>query len=378
MAEVQTSTQGYKRIFGYKQYLPRLRWQRKRALLDYLPQPVLDKLNGAQINRFSNSGIAVSWARVLNELGYVVDVVDWQDKKFRPETGYDLVVFHGGKNFTNIYPKRIGDPAVIYFSSGSYWKFNNQAEDARIKDFERRHKTKAARDRYIFDSEEAVNRAADGIIVLGDSSMKDTYPKRFKVLTINNASFPDDHFDSITKDYSKVRKCFLFFAGSGNIHKGLDLLIDAFKDLDEHLYIVTVPDKDVLKVFKKELKLPNIHLVGQVNMRDPKFYEVMDKCAFVILPSCSEGMAGSVVEAMNQGLIPIVSKETRLDARKYGLVLKDNQIETIKKAVSQMSTLEMEKVEKMAKRARGVAQKNHSPEKFRRDLRKQIREILNT
>jgi len=376
---IEESSDGYKRIYGYDKYLPRWYLKRRRALLDYLAQPVLDQIEGKQIIRFSNSGIVLSWAQVLNQLGYIVDVINWDDRGFSPKEDYDLVVFHGGKNFDSIYKKINNKPQTIYFSSGSYWKFSNTREDKRIKDFMRRHGTKIERDRYVYDSEDPVNTVADGIIVLGDPSMKDTYPKEYtSIFTINNASYPDEHFTSAhkTKDYDKARKNFLFFAGSGNIHKGLDLLIDAFKDLDANLYIMTAPDKKVMAVFKSELKQSNIHMVGEVPMRTEKFYEIVDKCAYVILPSCSEGQAGSVVECMNQGLIPIVSKETRLDATDYGVVLNNNSISMIKRTVIAMAQLDCAKVKKMAEITREVALREHSAEKFRKNLKKTIRGII--
>ena len=365
-------------IYGYRRYLNPLRLHKKRALLSYLPKPIIDNMAGKKTVRFSNSGIVLSWARVLNELGYVVDVVDWEDKTFRPGSAYDLVVFHGAKNFQNIYPVLAGSPRIIHFLSGSYWKFNNKAEDRRIADFEKRHGVKMPRDRYIFANEDPVNEAADGLVVLGDPSMRDTYPSKYpKVITINNASYPDKHHRHIERDYRQARKHFLFFAGSGNIHKGLDLLIDCFKDTEDlHLWIVTVLEQKFLDVYVKELVLPNIHLIGQVEMRDKQFYDAMDRCAYAILPSCSEGQAGSVVEAMNQGLIPIVSKETRLDAHKYGVVLANTRIPTIRKMILEMSRLSPSTIYRMASRMRQIVEKHHTPKSFRKELRKAIIEIL--
>lgn len=364
-------------IHDYREFLRSFSPRKKRALLSYLTLPVMEELNSKKIVRFSNSGIALSWVRVLNELGYTVDIINWDDKEYVPQREYDLVVFHGGKNFNNVYPALKGKPKIIHFLTGSYWRFNNSAEDARIKDFERRHKIKVERDRYIHAPEDPVNEVADGIIVLGDPSMRNTYPEKYSlVLTINNGSCPDKHFRKIKKNYAGSKHNFLFFAGSGNIHKGLDLLIDSFKDLDEHLYIVTVLDKKVLAVFKQELKLPNIHLIGQVEMRSAQFYELMDKCAYAILPSCSEGQAGSVVEAMNQGLIPIVSKETRLDTGSFGVTLKNNSIKCIKETVHHMAMLETTNVKKLSRLTRQAVKKDHSPKKFRKDLKKAVEQVL--
>lgn len=363
------------RIFGYERYLRAK--AAKRALLSYLPRPILEQLEGTQTIRFSNSGIALSWARVLNELGYSVDIISWDDRSYTPRHSYDLAVFHGGKNFSSLQKKLTPAPPIITFASGSEWHFANQQEDNRIADFAKCHGVTMPRDRYVFDSEDAACQAAKGIIVLGDPSMRETYAQYPHVFTINNASYPDRHFDTITKDYDEARRHFLFFAGAGNIHKGLDLVIDAFKDLPAlQLHIVTVLEPAFLKVFESELQLPNIHLAGEINMRTAEFYDVIDQCAFCILPSCSEGQAGSVVECMNQGLIPIVSKETRLDATGYGTILDDNSIPTIQKTVTRLSQLSAREVEYRARKTRAIAKKEHSPEAFRKQLHELIKTIL--
>ncbi len=369
-----SSQAGQTIIRNYDKYLPRLSLKKPRhALLSYLTEPVVSDLRGEKLVRFSNHGLAVGWAKTLNKLGYIVDIIDWDNKSYSSAKDYDLVIFHGGKNFSNIMPALKNHPKIIHWLTGSYWKFNNSQEDKRLKDFARRHGVTVARDRYIYESEDEVNEAAEAIIVLGDPTMKETYPSKYKkVLTVNNASYPDDHFDTHKKNYGQAKNNFLFFAGSGNIHKGLDLLIDSFKDLDEHLYIVAHTDKDVLRVFKKELERPNIHLFGEVGMRTDPFYEVMNTCAFVILPSCSEGQAGSVIEAMNQGLIPIVSKETRLDTKNYGFTLLKSSIQEIRQTVLQAASMSADEVRALSRRTRRVALKDHSSKSFENQLKKAI------
>lgn len=352
--------------------------KRRRALISYLVQPVIDDLKALPENRFSNSGIARSWRLVLENLGYLVDIINWDDNDFEPLSNYDLVIFHGGKNFDQIYPKLNGRPKIIYFSTGSHWQFHNAQEQKRLADFQKRHDVKLAADRPINEPEELAYKAADGIIALGNQAVRRTYDKYPVVQMLNNANYPDDHFEHVRKDYDMTRKNFLFFAGAGNIHKGLDLLIDSFKDLKEHLYIVGPTDKWVMEVLKKDFALPNIHLIGEVNMRTREFYSAMDKCAFCILPSCSEGQPGSVVEAMNQGLIPIVSRESGLDADRYGLILPKNTPAEIKKAAQKLSALSPAEIAKMAIRVREVALSEHSPEKFRKDLKKAIVRIINS
>ena len=295
------------RIKGYDRYLAAN--HPKRALLSYLPGPVKDQMAGGSSLHFSNYGIAVTFPKVLNKLGYIVDVINWDDTSFEPEDLYDLVIFHGGHNFTQLKPRLLGYPVIIYFSTGTYWKNHNGCEKKRFKDFRRRHGTELPPDRFIDSSEEAPVRAANGIISLGDLRVAATYPLCTKVLPLNNASYVEGSIPT-GKIFATARDNFLFFAGNGNVHKGLDILIDAFLGLTaKHLYVATNLERRFLDVYRPKLAdSANIHLLGRLKLGSAKFMALVDTCAFVVLASCSEGSPGSVVDAMHHGLIPVLSR----------------------------------------------------------------------
>jgi glycosyltransferase involved in cell wall biosynthesis len=369
------STADVTRVLGYGRYLKSKPY--KRALLSYLPSPLIAELRGEQLTRFSNHGLAVSWARVLNELGYIVDCISWDDTAFEPQETYDVVVLHGAKNYEQLASRLAGNPTLVYFTTGTHWRFNNAQEETRLLELRERHGLTLPHDRYISTGEDRVYAAAKGIVALGTDYIAATYHNSPTVMNINLACYPDAHFNSRTKDYAVQRNNFVFFAGAGNVHKGLDILLDSFAGLEQQLYIVTPMESAFLKAFKRELSLPNIHLIGEVNMRTPEYYDVMDQCDFIIFPSCSEGQAGSVIEAMNQGLIPIISRETGVDVHSFGLELTDCKIDTIKQAVASMAALDAAQIKKRSKLARRTAKQRHSPEQFRKDLRQAIKTIIN-
>jgi len=92
-------------------------------------------------------------------------------------------------------------------------------------------------DRWIQDCEEYANESADGIICLGNIVARDSYSKFPLVINLNNAAYHDTRYERTKKDFNRGRNNFLFFSGSGNVHKGLDLLLEAFSQLPAHLYI---------------------------------------------------------------------------------------------------------------------------------------------
>lgn len=219
-------------------------------------------------------------------------------------------------------------------------------------------------DRYIPASEEWAVSHADGIITLGDLFARATYGRFPLVIALNNAAYDDNRLDSASKDFWQARTRFLFFAGHGNIHKGLDLLLEAFSDLDAELFVCQALDPEFLEVYRAELTgRANIHTIGPVGMRSPRFYQLVDQCAYAILPSCSEGSAGSLVECMHQGLIPVRSRATTISAD-CGVVIELCDIPSIKDVVRDLSTRPASWCEAESERTRAIAVSQFSEAAF--------------
>ena len=62
-----------------------------------------------------------------------------------------------------------------------------------------------------------------------------------------------DTYSSSNKNFDDARNNFLFFNGPGNVHKGLDLMLEVFTRVDQHLYIRQNIEPAFLKAYKKEL-----------------------------------------------------------------------------------------------------------------------------
>lgn len=360
-------------IIGYARYLKGV--PVGRALLSYLPNPVREELAGKQESEFSNRGIARALPRALNEVGYEVDIVSWDTKSFSASGPYDLLVQHGGVNYTSLRTLVKPSGKKIYFSTGSYWKYHNAAEKRRFDAFAKRHGTRPPYDRLVTNPEEEANREADGIIAIGNKLVAQTYKKFPKVLALNLACYADPR-PAIVKNHAKTKNNFLFFAGGGSIHKGLDLTIEAFVGLDQHLYIMAYIEPEVMRVYEKMLDLPNIHYIGPGHFRSDEFYRVMGLCSFAILPSCSEGQPGSMVECLNEGLIPVISREVHLDIDDFGFLINRPSVNTVRRAVIEASKIDTKSVSRYSKAARRTALSRHSPERFQGALKNHLAEVL--
>lgn len=343
-----------------------------RALLSYRTQPVADLLASTEALQFSNDGAIQAIVQVLNELGYVVDVIDWDDERPHLNQQYDVLILHGGINYEYVKSFRKPNGKLIYYSSGSYWKYHNEQEVVRFRAFEERHGIKLTYDRHIGASEEPVNQAAHLIISLGNAQTASTYSAFKHIAHLQAASVPETRDIPIdSKDYAIARKHFLFMAGPGNIHKGLDRALDYFQShTGLHLHIMTKFDDEFEEYYRAALhSLPNIHSYGYVPFRSPEFYDIIDRCAYSLLFSCSEGSPGSVIESMEQGLIPVITKTSHLDIGSAGYVIDDVEDETISKMIEQAAGHSPKKVHSLARTSRNLITKKHRPEHFRRELK---------
>lgn len=370
----QIITDPYVRILGYSEEIGAVK--PKRALLSYLSKPVLDEINGGSSVRFSNDGLATSWPRVLNRLGYSVDIINWDDTEFNFKETYDLVISHGGINYENIAKQLFPETTYLYFSTGSYWKFHNQQEEKRFEEFKIRHGKALPNDRRIDYPEEAANQRANAIICLGNQGAADTYKDFEFVYNLPIGSFTTQGNAKTIAELEAGRENVLYVAGAGNIHKGLDLVLDAVNELPNlHLYIYTFLDNDFTHVYAKQLAGNQVTICDFEAFPNEKFLELTRKCNTAIMPSCSEGSPGSIVEAIIQGLIPIVSKEAHIDVDDFGITLKDNTVDTIKKALSSLVSEDIKKLQLKSKSANRIGLTRHSKERYERSLANIVRDI---
>ena len=281
---------------------------------------------------FSNKGIAQAIPKALNELGYEVDIMRYNDLQSKPSGKYDLFVGHMGLNFEQISRQLPPETIRIYFSTSLYWRECNVREAGRIYDLAVRRGYVLPPDRTILQSEDYANCVADGIICLGNQDATGTYSQFPCVIGINNAAYPVTWHGWKDKDYEQGRRHFLFFSGGGSIHKGLDLLLEAFAGTELHLHVCQHIGARFGEVYRHELtECPNIHMHGYIPMRSVSFEALALQCNWVISATCGEGQPGAVIECMAHGLVPVLPAAANIDLGHLGILLPDCTIDTIRR-----------------------------------------------
>jgi hypothetical protein len=349
----------------------------KRALVSYLVSPLLMPKRKRDRTVFSNFGIAQQVPQVLNQLGYIVDIVRYDLKGWKISERYDLFLGHGGINFEEIIEKLPKETVSIYFSTGIYWKEWNIREAKRLYDLTLRRGCILPPDRPIRQSEEFANRRADGIICLGNEAAVSTYSDFPLVIGINNATYPIAWTGWNTKDYRRGCQHFLFFSGDGNVHKGLDLLLEAFAGTDLQLHICQSIDSEFAALYRYELmESDNIHLHGRLPMRSEQFESLARLCNWAITATCAEGQPGAIIECMGYGLIPILPDSANIDLSELGVRITDCSVETIRKTCLRLAQTSAEDCRRKSIQVAEVVKKDYSPEHFNKTLAAAIQEII--
>lgn len=314
-------------------------------------------------------------AQIYLDLGYAVDVIHWRNKYFVPQKKYTIFVdYHA--NLERLAPLLNPNCIKIMHIDSTHWLFHATAQHQRMLDLQRRKGVTLPLTKMV-----EPNRGieiADCAVTHGNQFVLDTFRYANKPIyqVPQTSSLRWDWFSD--KDIEQARRHFLWFGSSGLVHKGLDLVLEAFAQMPEYHLSVCGPislDKKYEEVefcnaFHRELyELPNIHTHGWINIASQEFVELAKKCIAIVFPSCSECSPSGVINCMNAGLIPVVLRETDINVGDFGYLLRDESISAIKDAVKEIAQRPAEELLVLSRKTWEHARENYTREKFSRAYR---------
>jgi len=339
----------------------------KDCLMIYIVEPFLGPIS----DRHQNQWQAVMIAKIFGENGYNVDVVNYQYKKEPQFTKkYDLV-FGLIPREDHFYEKHIKDDAIkIAYLTSSNLAFTREAEQKRLADLERRRGAKLKAYRQTASIDKSIEQF-DAAFFFGNEYNIHTYSSFHMppVHYIVNNGYDNLYLPSYNEHHADS---FLFFGSLGQVHKGLDLLLELFSipDFPFHLYVCGAYEQepDFCEEYYRELyQCENIHPMGFVDIHSDAYQTVVRQCAFMLLPSCAEGCAGSVVTVMSSGVIPIVSRECGYDDDAV-INLPDCDPETIRQFVYDYGNKTPEWIAKQSERMVSIVREKFSKKDFIRSF----------
>ena len=324
----------------------------------------------------------VEIARIIGTFGYDVDVIQYDETDSRIfRHAYDLLFeiqpknTPGGGYWTFLNPGCIR----IAYLTGSSPAFSNEAERKRLEDYTLRHGENVLCCKRQAQELSKETEKFDAFFLIGNEQVLHTYDEFHLPDTYLIPNTGYDFGDRFVQAERK-KQDFLFFSGFGLIHKGLDLVLDVFAEegFPCELYVCgpTEQEKDVQKELGSLLyQRSNIHTAGFVDIWSREFAGIAGRCAFSILPSCSEAMAGSVLTAMSAGIIPVCSRECGFDEDDV-MILKDCRIETIREAVLQCAAMPDGEIQKRRQHVRNLIKTKYSREQFTDKISRSIDSVL--
>jgi glycosyltransferase involved in cell wall biosynthesis len=340
-------------------------------------QALLLKSSQPTPNTHTNYWGSLQMIKTFLNLGYCVDAINHSNDKFLPEKDYSIFV-DLRRNLERLAPLLNKDCLKIMHIDTAHMLFHNAAESRRLLELNQRRGVTLRPRR--FEIPNLGIEYADCATTTGNAFTISTFRYankpiyRLPIPAAVSCPWPEG------RDWEACRRCFLWFNSYGLVHKGLDLVLDAFADMPEYHLTVCGPidqEEDFARAYHKELyQTSNIHTVGWVDINSPKFTEITNNCIGVILLSCSECASSSVVNCMHAGLIPIISYECGLDIDDFGFVLKDCSIKNIKECIQTVAGLPAQELKERARQAWEFARANHTRDLFAQEYRKVVTKII--
>lgn len=356
---------------------------KKTALLSYIKKVFTDtdlKNDLSHTNRFTTYVIA----EVLRDIGYNVDVIDWNEDLEDDFNKYDLVTGLG-KSLDQVIQQRDSKSKtkVIWFGTGCNPLFSNVVTLNRIADFYNRTRHLLLdSSRYIKEDWPLQHEFCDWMILHGSTFAKSTYSTK-KISCINAPVFIYHSIERTEKEWQTAKNNYLWFGTGGLIHKGLDLTIEAFKsstNLNLHICGDMTREPAFYNHYKNIIETKvNITYHGFVDVDSDSFAKILQTCAFIVFPSASEGNCASVITCMaNGGLIPIVTKNADIDTADYGIIIEDLTAEAVQKSLTQSQNLTIEELKLQSTTITQQTRNLNSFEYFRADFTSKLQNALKT
>jgi glycosyltransferase involved in cell wall biosynthesis len=347
------------------------------VVLSYITWPFVEGWKSPKVRGHTNAFEVVTMARIYQELGFTVEIVDYNNETYLPPKECCIVIdLHGQLERWNTVLSQ--QCYRVLHATGAHWLQANQAELTRLAAIRDRNGVVLLPQRQVIPSNSAT--LANHITLLGNEYTMKSFEfagKPIARIPISSAyEFPWPE----GRDFSKAKKNFLWVGSFGMVHKGLDLVLEAFAKMPElSLTVCGRPEKekDFFQLYEKELcHTSNIHFQGWIDMESPEFLEIAKTHAGIIYPSCSEGGGGSVIHCMHAGMVPICTRESSIDLGDFGVFIKNGTVDAVMEAAQAFAALHDQEVEQRAETSYAHVRRYHTRERFRENYSKFARQLL--
>jgi glycosyltransferase involved in cell wall biosynthesis len=311
---------------------------RGTVVISYILWPFLEGIDSPKTRGHTNAWEAVTMANIFLELGFHVEIIDWQNRVYLPPADCRIVM-DIDSNIERWNPMLPKGCLKVFHATGPHWIQSNIAELSRIEGIRQRKGLSLMPRRQVQYNRGA--ELADCITVLGNDYTVSTYlPANVPITRIPISSAYEYPLPE-TRNFESTRKNFFWLSSYGMAWKGLDLALEAFAQMPElNLTVCGRPEKepDFFELYRKELlHTPNIRLIGWMDLSSPEFREIAGTHASVVQLGSAEGGGGSAIHCMHAGMIPVCTRENSIDLMDFGYLVDPPTIENVKRLCRQIS-----------------------------------------
>lgn len=215
----------------------------------------------------------------------------------------------------------------------------------------------------------------DRCIVLGDlSSFEQVAAKKYSLCP---TGFGNPSYGNRVGDFGAAKRSFVWMGTNAPIHKGLDVLIEAFSGLPSLTLHVVGMTREQLREYGL-CPSANVVVHGFMNIASSDFMDIANSSCFMILPSCSEAMSTSILTGMRHGLIPMVLSGVGMDGIPSGLrITLDGFLpEVLRRHIEESAALDIQWLQHLRGMVFEYANHQYTIERYSRDLGSILDEII--
>jgi GT2 family glycosyltransferase/SAM-dependent methyltransferase/glycosyltransferase involved in cell wall biosynthesis len=268
--------------------------------------------------------LASSLYKILKGIGEVtyIDPLEWEDVKANE---YDLFIGQI-QNFGTI-KENIRAKRSVLFAVNSHPDFRNTALNNFIKENNLPESSLALGE--LVDSQEQKKSIdlANHILCVGNMDIYNSYidcgvsPHKIKMFNYSTGKIttkPNISTDSPTR--------LLYSASEIGLRKGFDILSDMAIKHKNRDFILTIIGKPSNKHYEKKINYLKKQLGKKllyrawVSSETKKYDQLVAENDFIISPSLEEGQLGVAIEAMSNGVVPVVTRQTGIDYSPIGFL----------------------------------------------------------
>jgi glycosyltransferase involved in cell wall biosynthesis len=340
---------------------------RRSVCISYISEPFSGDWTENKARGHTNAFEVTAMAQAWLDRGFRVEICGYEDGDYVPPSDC-VVAIDIHRNLERWAALPGGGFLKILHATGCHWKFQNDAEMKRLESLRMRRGVRLAPRRQVPPSRAA--QVADEIALTGNGFTMETFRHAGKPIVRIPISSAYSFDWPQQRNFENAKRRFLWIGSYGMMHKGLDLVLEAFAGMpDLDLTICGRPEKeaDFFRAYERELTATrNIRCRGWVDPSSTDFAEIAATHAAVIYPSCSEGGGGSVIHAMHAGMLPACTEASSVDLRDFGFEITEASVEEVRATARIISSMQSSALEAHARAAWEYVRLHHTRDAFRR------------